>query len=1546
MSFVTFVRDYIQDPDKIVHIPSFIFDACREFLWYIFSFQWLRNLTYVTLSLAYPEGLSSGSGTFFPMEKWSHFLPSVSFGGHVPFSPSATGGALSTMIGDFLASIGGSEGLSISIPNVSETVAELSHSQSSLPSLLTNSVTPLGYGFFNGITSNFHFCAVTIVIAHIILNENKNRAFKIAAISCLGDLSCMVAVLLGFRRLVIPWFGAEPLGYFLGFAIQFYFALEIIKDNRRIKSSSRTRTSEGGQVGGKQRGTPGDGVPLRGMGTKPVFSTQHQGGRLSYNYWLIPGLILFSWCDQTQFFQTLGSNGFQPTATLMGLPFVLPSVLKPEWQSGSNLSTAVTSLSPLLPSNAGGENWHLFTNSGRELQILVYLLTYIITRVVITWIGLSIFQKVIDWKNNNYFRPLNWIYSESKLMIQKVANFINLRFRGITKEYPFGDGAKKEYEGQFFGQSGTLAPPKKVQHLLRDPLAIAAVTCSFAFLPSYSTNLLVTKSVGFFPEENRIKHSFFSPWDMPAEVLASDMDFISSHHNLAEYPFFLPFYDKGDYGGWLGVGEEDVRYGPFRLWQTRRIRAPWRRTTLQEPALTYANDKSLFVNPNPNPRKEESTSITLGQPLGNSPYPKVFEENALPTQDNSLYQQKGIQKFSIKKDSGGTVTFVTPMPYVPPTLPPSGVQVNKGVQPKVTGRSPEAKGYEGKQSSERDTELRFPFTESDGQSNTTITKGGQKRLIEGFRKPVRKISTSKLFNLSSFPLPTISSSYPFPFIKGDGVPLLYPEGESTGTLKKHKEDKPGVDSSYLPKKYRIGGFVNTLSEIGENISKKFSNALPKALLPEVQIKNTKQIRKRFKKFKKRVRLFRSKSYKKRNTKIRRLKHFHYLRNKKKKRRKSRRLIYKLRRQFPYMRNIKERKAEIFGFYSPVSKSDATPFNLSLPYTEGGPLWEGDTKDDRSWIASGLPLETKGKKERKYEVNSNFSKNAFDYFATTGGGAAADNINNEKSFYDRGYPKNKIPSVQSKKGTESFLSLDKTQRNTKKDFNLIFRTQIGERLEFAQEEIRARIFMNPYIRFLLNKRIDNFLSREKRVFSNENYKETEFATHSKPPTSSTSTLPALSSTSLPAERGTTSPSVQDGAFLPVAEGESVSFVRTRTSEGDKVGGKQRIFEENKGDGFTPSGYQMQGKQSSERGDRFWKPKVRKYGQSAKLTVDAEEKLFKRRLIISKYADAIDFLKPNLRHSYVDRVYNHQFKGTLSTARRLFSLKVQFDQALVQPTNYEPVLEHEDQIQNIDQDTAFYPFSPSVSITKGSDLTYAQPKEVHVLTPSPSVMKSEAKTGRVSPKTTQSPEYKENEIKQGGSALLEKSSSAPFYAAWDSELRKLIFTNRYLDHKLATRGESKVEKNHHQQFTSWPLKESYFKDNEFLVSQLYSNSQPIDSFLSQENEKARSVTLPRRVNSFNTVLSYKNSVPPTDAQRSQQFFKIENNDRKTFLFKHLWTPSNTAKPMVSNNFINKNKYKIPTSAEQRKTTRMEEREYPLWMVLRTLAPNQGGFLWPGD
>ena len=1624
MSFVTFVRDYIQDPDKIVHIPSFIFDVCREFLWYIFSFQWLRNLAYVTLSLAYPEGLSSDSGTFY-----SSLLENVAKtqnNGIVQQNPSSLSEGvfstpLSTTVGDFLASSGLPERL-FSIPNINNSVlnplsfaygnpTELS---SSMTALLTNSAfTPLGYGFFNGIISNFHFCAITIVIAHIILNENKNRAFKIAAISCFADLSCTVAVLLGFRRLIIPWSAAEPLGYFLGFAIQFYFALEIIKDNRRIKSLD--------SKDGKKNTT----IP----GVRPAQVSKTLG-RLSYNYWLIPSIVLFSWCEQTQFFQTLATNSFQPTATLMGLPFFNGNNSFSSWQSNSNLSTILASKTtlPSASGDVGGESISsLWSNIAfgsplskeRELQILAYLLTYIIVRIAFTWIGLSMFQKVIDWKNNNYFKPLNWIYSECKFLIRRVVNTIKKLvgsgdqtsgesgntftyssplsfFLSFAKGDPKaiqrrskGDGKERNpsiIDGQY---SSTLAPPKKIQHILRDPLAIAAVTCSFAFLPSYSTNLLLTKSVGFFPEENRIKHSFFSPWDMPAEVLASDMDFISSHHNLAEYPFFLPFYDKGEYGGWLGVGEEDIRYGPFKLWQTRRIRAPWRRTTLQEPALTYANDKSLFVNPNPNPRKEESTSITFGQPLVSSPLQESSTRLSLPLQNKLLlspYLEEVKQKDLKSKVS--SYALLTPSPKDKKGYARGKKEtVNENTKnqkesinfPESGGASslpiplvaaPAQDNLLNSTFDSGDTKdfsevflWRTPIAESSFTNNAfaTITKNGRKRLIEGFKKPVRKMSTSKLFNLSSF------SPFAVPHEtegnkgigKGDAPYIELAPGKMQEGVEGYKVQEfsksslllKGVQGfrrdetnsefgksqqkSFIPKvsriNYKIGEFINILSE---RVAEKFGNQ-------EVEIKNTKQIRKRFKKFKKRVRLFRSKSYKKRNTKIRRLKHFHYLRNKKKKRRKSRRLIYKLRRQFPYMRNIKERKAEIFGFYSPVISSFWAPY--SFPSTTNKEDLQNQLPNlNRGVLSSNSEGEGYGTGNDKLDKNYSSNQNpfAFSYAPDIEGKvygvrdkSKIQNINNEKSSYDRGYPK------------------DKNSRNSKKDFNLIFRTQIGERLDFAQEEIRARIFMNPYIRFLLNKRIDNFFSREKVDFVS-----------STPPAA----FAAQTSSSLPYTKGKVSQEVKSKAqsqssFLP-----SISLA---LNTGDKKNLKNLV-------------------------------------QSAKLTADAEEKLFKRRLIISKYADAVDFLKPNSRHSYVDRIYNHQFKGTLSTARRLFSLKVQYDQPLVHSKNYEPVLEHEgfrgEGKQQITIPSSA--FGDAKTLTSKPQAKFSQDSQLLKIK-GEDKPKKEADEVSFVPKSSQNHKMIAEgvgEYDQG--TLLEKSSTAPFYAAWDSELRKLVFTNRYLNHKLATKGMEQIspsvtfgrlpqesiedahpmhslypekviacpkgngspytelapgkakeskdkkvkQKNHHQQFTSWPLRESYFKDNEFLVSQLYSNSQPIDSFLSQENEKARPVTLPRRVSSFNTILSYKNSVPPTDAQRSQQIFKIENNDRKTFLFKHLWTSSNTAvsfkgEPSLSDN---KNKYKLPTSAEQRKITRMEEREYPLWMVLRTLAPNQGGFLWPGD
>ena len=1622
MSFVTFVRDYIQDPDRIVHIPSFIFDACKEFFLYIFSFQWFRNLTYVSLSFPNDEQNST-----------SNLFSTVGISSKSLYSQSAN--QIENLLYD---------------NSWINTFFECKAEQLSF-------VHNCFYGFFNGFSSTFHFCAVTILIIHILLNEGKNRAFGIALASCFGDISCMIAVLFGFTGLVIPWLAFEPLSYVLGFSIQFFFALEIIKDNRRIKANSDKVLRSAIQFDRKRSTYGAASLPQLASGARQTNLSEQ--GQLSFNRWLVPLLILFSWCEQTQFFQSTGVFSLQPTATLLEIPGL---------QSPFN----------------------------RELQILIYLFSFIATRILITWFCLSIFQILINWKDNTTFNLSNLLQGLPKTVKsynlltndgrQKTITYIKDNFLKVwlyiisffynVKSWfiPKSLQNKNRFTFSFTQKEDNVAiaefgntqsneiyvvnnqKGKKIQHFLRDPLAIAAVTCSLAFLPAYSTNLLVTKSIGFFPEENRIKHSLFSPWDMPATVLASDMDFITNHPNLAEYPFFLPFYDRGEYGGWLGVGEEDIRYGPFRLWQSRRIRAPWRRTTLQEPALTFANDKSLFINPllrTPNlknsPRflqneqsnaRPQATSLAkLSSKSFMGDEGEAFKANyekankgQLPSvhraKPNNLFQETAniksgavvepvtsfISQFTptigdakhrnsflfqhstsinlspqnsssssfidsslpVKrvaslngKKNGEKLTFSTNgLDYLWKQLKTQSAYTKLLVINSIKPYKTQYGSIAGVLEPQENNSLAFIIDQPRSKQstiksitleNSKITKIGRKKIVEVLKKPLRKIKTS----------------------------TFHFDGDSyvTGVTARIATEGSRLSKNGTVSSYSFGGELLNLKTLGGVINQKVLGLdNTKFINQEAQIKDNKQIRKRFKKFKKKLRLFRTRAYKKRNTKIKRLKHFHYIRNKNKKRRKSRRLIYKLRREYPYIRNIKERKADIFGLYSSTQES------------------KDNNKVAPSKMRSVVNSDTKIKDQNKISSKINFK---------------------EKSFYSTEYPKRR-----------NFI-------NVKKDFNLIFRTQIGERLDFAQEEIRARIFMNPYVRFLLNKRIDNFVSPSNKV---------------------TSSQIKLKNTNR----------IQSTVFGSDNERHNLSLVTTPSqvnvllpSVGSRAVSTQQL-------------------QKIQKEDKESKSK----GLKEKSSILKETDLFKRRLIISKYVDAVNFLKPNLHHSYVNRVYNHQFKGTLSTARRLFSLKVQYDQPLVQSLNYKSAIEHEGlSLMPRTSENKNDPQSTNGSIFESKSLHHSDAVAPHLKVTNQDSnqegqsgsllgmrnkinnyekagLVSEARQTNekilVSPErtTTQSlrtqgqinsGDYKasnaekhnkiiSNKINEQNLELqtkflnfLEKGHSTPLYAAWDPQLRKLILTNRYLNHRTVTtlaeyahptllnnskigktsiastqrvpmiqgassivskkqpkvskqklddKIENKSKNNDLIQFTNWPLKESYFKDNEFLVSQLYSNSQPIDSFLSQENEKARPVALPRRVNSFNTVLNYKNNVQPTNAQRSQQFLKLESNDKKTFLFKHSWNSANTATGLIPSlslklgesdkteqllppetrnlgveskiqrdSFTTKlsgSNIQVPTSAEQRKTNRMEEREYPLWMVLKVLPPNQGGFLWPGD
>ncbi len=123
------------------------------------------------------------------------------------------------------------------------------------------------------------------------------------------------------------------------------------------------------------------------------------------------------------------------------------------------------------------------------------------------------------------------------------------------------------------------------------------------------------------------------------------------------------------------------------------------------------------------------------------------------------------------------------------------------------------------------------------------------------------------------------------------------------------------------------------------------------------------------------------------------------------------------------------------------------------------------------------------------------------------------------------------------------------------------------------------------------------------------------------------------------------------------------------------------------------------------------------------------------------------------SYADRVYNHQFKGTLKVVRRLFSISLDPDQS-----------------------------SGSVAPTGGAEearvLKFDQPL-FHSMEGGqhPLVHEEVSAALRDDPSSTQGIDP---------SPFIEMAHSKPFYAGWDEQLRKLVITTRYLPRYLSTHG----------------------------------------------------------------------------------------------------------------------------------------------------------------
>lgn len=193
---------------------------------------------------------------------------------------------------------------------------------------------------------------------------------------------------------------------------------------------------------------------------------------------------------------------------------------------------------------------------------------------------------------------------------------------------------------------------------------------------------------------------------------------------------------------------------------------------------------------------------------------------------------------------------------------------------------------------------------------------------------------------------------------------------------------------------------------------------------------------------------------------------------------------------------------------------------------------------------------------------------------------------------------------------------------------------------------------------------------------------------------------------------------------------------------------------------------------------------------KLTPFEEKKLFEKRLILGSYYDTLRYYNQlpyteqfqeffDGSKSYADRVFNHQFKGTLKIVRRLFSITVDPEEN----RNENPVLKFDQPLYSNSNESYYKPFH--------EELSQKKMEKTH---------------------------------------FLEIANSTPFYAGWDQGLRKLVISNRLLPRssagyglysttkikgdgsKVANLGKEYrrltnfIDSNKKIEFTTWPLSKS--------------------------------------------------------------------------------------------------------------------------------------------
>ena len=312
-------------------------------------------------------------------------------------------------------------------------------------------------------------------------------------------------------------------------------------------------------------------------------------------------------------------------------------------------------------------------------------------------------------------------------------------------------------------------------------------------------------------------------------------------------------------------------------------------------------------------------------------------------------------------------------------------------------------------------------------------------------------------------------------------------------------------------------------------------------------------------------------------------------------------------------------------------------------------------------------------------------------------------------------------------------------------------------------------------------------------------------------------------------------------------------------------------------------------------------------SYKLTEEEENTIFQKRYLLNKYYDTIrayqqlpyrdefnEFFQGS--KTFVDRAYNHQFKGSLHILRRLFAVTldkqqnpkqasvIKYDQPLFRTNDQNPFV-HEELALTLESDSDFDEVQTS-----------PQTGAIAPLVPYIDSLQSDS--------SASAPLFVAREAEN--SPFLELSDSTPFYLGWDNETRQMVLTKRFI-----------------------PQPESpsiHIALNQFPATKKLTDSQ-FKAFLKKSKEDTDGEIQEQRTLTLTTWPLQKDLTMALKSQRKNQvstLFEPTSNPEMATITKILTSTRSGTVEVLSFPINFRYFSKTPDN----------------------LAPSQGGFLWPGS